>query len=55
MEQFPEFVVSREEADKEKPRSPGPRLLEATGWETVVFQVDDDPESSAFPTAAIAP
>ncbi len=26
-----------------------------TGWEMVVFQVEDEPEESAFSTAAIAP
>ena len=56
MEQLPEFVIAnRGESNEEEPRSRGPRLLEATGWETIVFQVEDEPESSVFSTAAIAP
>lgn len=56
MEQMPEFVVSNgEPLNEEEPRSRGPRLLNATGWESIVFQVEDEPESSVFSTAAIAP
>jgi hypothetical protein len=56
MEQLPPFVIANgEEQNEKEPRSRGSRLLEATGWESVVFQVEDEPESSVFPTAAIAP
>jgi hypothetical protein len=52
MEQFPEFVTEK----RDDPPSRRPSLAAQTGWEAVVFQVEDDPEpESAFSTAAAAP
>ena len=51
MSTLPEFVTDgKEENDTTQERSP-PSL---TGWETVRFQLDDDPDSE-LSTAAIAP
>lgn len=49
MDTLPEFVTETEDTGAGSPM-PG----QLTGWETVVFQVDDEP-SSDFSTAAIAP
>lgn len=49
MEELPEFVTDAEEAGRP------PHL---TGWESVVFQLDDEPEPGLSPelsTAAMAP
>jgi len=57
METWPEFVRDVEERQsclfhiKGQARSP---VLHMTGWETVVFQLEDSPDSD-FSTAAIAP
>jgi hypothetical protein len=52
MEALPEFVTN---APDERSRSATPKV-NLTGWETVVFQVEDDEEpESDFSTAAIAP
>jgi hypothetical protein len=59
MDTLPEFVVGdvvesavRTEEDVALPQGQGER----TGWERVVFQVEDEPGSdSDFSTAAIAP
>lgn len=53
MDAYPEFV--QDVRDERRPRAP---LYEKnlTGWETVRFQLDEEPEpSSAFSTAAFAP
>ena len=47
---FPEFVTG----DREEPSSHESISGALTGWERVIFQVEDDPES-AFSTAAAAP
>jgi hypothetical protein len=53
MDTLPEFVLDVvEEKRRVVPREGG------TGWETVRFQVDEEPEpplSSVFSTAALAP
>ena len=49
-EQFPEFVTS----ENDETPSQLPPHGRMTGWEQVVFQVEDEPES-AFSTAAAAP
>lgn len=49
MDRLPEFVT---DAGEERQTDTSPPTL--TGWETVVFQLDDEPESD-FSTAAIAP
>jgi hypothetical protein len=59
MDTLPEFVVAvavesavRREEEPALPQGQGER----TGWESVVFQVEDEPGSdSDFSTAAIAP
>jgi len=54
MNTLPDFVTDREEEG----RSALSSHVLLTGWETVVFQVDDEPEpapGSVFSTAAIAP
>ena len=53
MNNMPEFVTDHEETPQ--PRTP---LAELTGWETVVFELDDadlQDWESAFSTAALAP
>lgn len=51
MQWWPEFV--RDENEREEPvRSALPANL--TGWETVIFQVAEEPESDSA-TAALAP
>ena len=50
MEQFPEFVTTQDEERS----PPGAVVGKLTGWERVVFQVEDEPES-ALSTAAAAP
>jgi hypothetical protein len=50
MDSFPEFVKEKTE---ERPDGLSSRV-NLTGWETVVFQVDDEPESDCS-TAAFAP
>lgn len=49
MERLPDFVT---DGTEERGNDGAPQPL--TGWETVVFQLDDEPESE-FSTAAIAP
>jgi hypothetical protein len=49
MDTLPEFVTDEEETGA---GSPAPGQL--TGWETVIFQVDDEPGPD-FSTAAMAP
>ena len=49
---LPEFVVDEECEPRKRQRTPDP--VAATGWEAVVFQLDDEP-SSDFSTAALAP
>jgi hypothetical protein len=52
METLPEFVKDQEnESETARPAARGTGL---TGWETVIFQVVDEPESAAS-TAAAAP
>lgn len=48
METLPDFVT---DAEAEMPRR---RSVGWTGWEAVVFQLDDEPESE-LSTAAFAP
>ena len=53
MNKLPEFVTEQEEMPR--PQSP---LAHVTGWETVVFELDDDDLQlwdSDFSTAALAP
>jgi hypothetical protein len=50
MDTLPEFVSDEKESGA---GLPAPSQL--TGWETVIFQVDDDPGSDFSSTAAIAP
>jgi len=50
MDDLPEFVTGNEEEEPHGPSSSS----SLTGWETVVFQLDDEPESD-LSTAAIAP
>ena len=51
MMEWPEFVTEEEESAR-RAIAAG----ELTGWETVVFQVEDDQDSpSPFSTAALAP
>jgi len=55
MQMLPEFV--RDEEDGGVPMRPAV-LAGLTGWETVIFQVVEEPEpesDSAFSTAAFAP
>jgi hypothetical protein len=47
---LPDFVT---EASEERPGDPG-ASVERSGWEAIVFQVEDEPESD-LSTAAIAP
>ncbi len=49
MDTLPDFVTDENETGA---GMPAPAQL--TGWETVIFQVDDEPGSD-FSTAAIAP
>jgi hypothetical protein len=52
MDTLPEFVL---DVVEEWRQTPAPRNG-GTGWETVRFQVDEEPEpSSVFSTAALAP
>ncbi|HEX6086336.1 MAG TPA: hypothetical protein VF266_17535 [Thermoanaerobaculia bacterium] len=53
MNNLPEFVT-----DEESPPRPQSPLAHVTGWETVVFELDDDDLQlwdSDFSTAALAP
>ena len=50
MDDWPEFVI-----DAEKKSAPRVGGAELTGWETVIFEVEDDQDGSAFSTAALAP
>ena len=60
MDTLPEFVVGAGVASaaprEEEPPALPQRQGERTGWERVVFQVEDEPEpDSDFSTAAAAP
>ena len=50
MEPSSEFVQESSEARKATPRAPGG----ATGWESIVFELEDD-YGSDFSTAPMAP
>jgi sarcosine oxidase delta subunit len=50
MDRWPEFVIDGE-ASAARPRAE----QNLTGWETVVFDVEDQDGSSDFSTAALAP
>lgn len=53
MDTLPEFVVVGSAGRREGPVAP---QGERTGWESVVFQVEDEPDpDSDFSTAAAAP
>lgn len=52
MDAFPEFVQDVNEERRPQAPLPSPNR---TGWETVRFQVEEEPESSSFATAALAP
>lgn len=52
MDRWPEFVVNEE---KEKGQAALP-VLQLTGWESVVFEIEDVQDGdSFFSTAAMAP
>jgi hypothetical protein len=50
MDTLPEFV---KETESETPRRKGG--VQLTGWETVVFQLEDEEPGSVLSTAALAP
>ena len=52
MQSMPEFV--RDETPIEAPAK-APASTNLTGWETVIFQLLDEPPESDSATAAIAP
>lgn len=47
---WPEFVIGTDDATARDTAH-----VELTGWETVVFQLEDQEPGSDFSTAAIAP